>query len=109
MNTYIVLLTMTSAEVDDLEGPLEEAFADGAPATRSTIARHGGRLVEIYLTMGQYDGVMIVEFPDDVSCAGNAGAAQYRWPYADLARLSREPVARDRRERRRLMPMSMLS
>ena len=69
MNTYIVLLTMTSAEVDDLEGPLEEAFADGAPETRSTIERHGGRLGEIYLTMGQYDGVMIVEFPDDVSCA----------------------------------------
>ncbi len=69
MNTYVVLLTMTSAEVDDLDTPLEEAFADGAPATRSTIERHGGTLKEVYLTMGQYDGVLIVEFPDDVSCA----------------------------------------
>lgn len=69
MNTYIVLLSMTAAEVQGLDTPLAEAFADGAPATRSAIARHGGKLVEIYLTMGQYDGVMIVEFPDDVSCA----------------------------------------
>ena len=69
MNTYVVLLTMTSAEVNDLDTPLEEAFAHGAPETRSTIERHGGKLVEVYLTMGQYDGVMITEFPDDVSCA----------------------------------------
>lgn len=69
MNTYIVLLTMTGAEVSDLDTPLEEAFADGAPETRATIERHGGKLIEIYLTMGQYDGVLIAEFPDDVSCA----------------------------------------
>ena len=69
MNTYVVLLTMTSAEVADLDTPLEEAFAGGAPEARSTIERHGGKLVEVYLTMGQYDGVLIVEFPDDVSCA----------------------------------------
>ena len=69
VNTYIVLLSMTSAEVGDLDTPLEEVFANGAPATRSTIERHGGKLVEVYLTMGQYDGVLIAEFPDDVSCA----------------------------------------
>lgn len=69
MQTYIVLLTMTGAEVDELDGPLEEAFANGAPATRATIERHGGKLVDIYLTMGQYDGVMITEFPDDIACA----------------------------------------
>lgn len=69
MNTYVVLLTLTSAEVNDLDTPLEEAFADGAPETRSTIERYGGKLVEVYLTMGQYDGVLIAEFPDDVSCA----------------------------------------
>ena len=69
MNTYIVLLTMTSAEVGDLAGPIEQAFADGAPETRSTIERHGGTLKEIYLTMGQYDGVLIAEFPDDIACA----------------------------------------
>ena len=69
MQTYIVLLTMTGAEADELDGPLEEAFANGAPATRAIIERHGGKLVEVYLTMGQYDGVMITEFPDDISCA----------------------------------------
>lgn len=69
MNTYVVLLTMTGAEVDDLETPLAGAFAEGAPETRKTIEGHGGRLVEIYLTMGQYDGVLIAEFPDDIACA----------------------------------------
>lgn len=69
MNTFVVLLTMTVVEVDDLDSPLEEAFAHGAPETRSTIERHGGKLVEAYLTMGQYDGVLIAEFPDDISCA----------------------------------------
>ena len=69
MNTYTVLLTMTGAEVEGLDGTLEEAFADGAPATRAIIERYGGKLVEIYLTMGQYDGGLIAEFPDDVSCA----------------------------------------
>jgi uncharacterized protein with GYD domain len=69
MNTYVVLLTMTSAEVEDLDTPLEEAFANGAPETRATIERHGGKLVGVYLTMGQYDGVLITEFPDDITCA----------------------------------------
>ncbi|MDE2815704.1 MAG: GYD domain-containing protein [Chloroflexota bacterium] len=69
MNTYVVLLTMTSAELDDVAGPIEDAFADGAPETRQTIERHGGKLVEVYLTMGQYDGVLIAEFPDDIACA----------------------------------------
>ena len=60
---------MTSAEVNDIDGPVEKAFADGAPETRSTIERRGGKLVEVFLTMGQYDGVLIAEFPDDVSYA----------------------------------------
>lgn len=69
MNTYVVLLTMTGAEVDDIETPLAEAFAEGAPETRKTIESNGGNLVEIYLTMGQYDGVLIAEFPNDIACA----------------------------------------
>lgn len=69
VSIYIVLLTMTGAEVSDLDVPLEEAFAHGAPETRATVERYDGKLLEIYLTMGQYDGVLIAEFPDDVSCA----------------------------------------
>lgn len=69
MNTYVVLLTMTGTEVEDLDSPLAAAFAEGAPETRSKIESHGGKLVEIYLTMGQFDGVLIAEFPDDIACA----------------------------------------
>ncbi len=36
MQTRIVLLMMTSVELANLEGPIEEAFAHGAPATRRT-------------------------------------------------------------------------
>ena len=52
MNTHIVLLTMTSGDVNDIDGPIERAFADGAHVTRSTIERRGGKLVEVFLTHG---------------------------------------------------------
>ena len=47
---------------------MKDAISDGAPETRKLIEAHGGKLVEIYMTMGRYDGAMIVEFPDDLSC-----------------------------------------
>lgn len=47
----------------------QEAIAGGAPETRRIIKRNGGKLIEAYLTNGPYDGIMIVEFPNDVFCA----------------------------------------
>ena len=36
---------------------------------RQVIEDHGGKLVEIYLTMGHYDSMAVMQFPDAVSCA----------------------------------------
>lgn len=48
--------------------PVKEAIADGAPSSHALMESHGGKLLSIYLAMGQYDSAAIVEFPDDLSC-----------------------------------------
>ncbi len=68
MATYLVLATMSSSGVGTDGSSVKDAIADGAPESRKLIEAHGGKLVETYLTMGQYDGAMIVEFPDDLAC-----------------------------------------
>lgn len=66
MPTYIVLTNLTP---DGLEG-IEALEPEDVVATTSEIfAEQGGELRDAYLTMGQYDGVAIAEFPDDQSCA----------------------------------------
>ena len=46
--------------------------------------------------MGQYDGVLMTEFPDDVSCAPrHARVAQLRRDYPNITRFSGEPVERN--------------
>ena len=46
-----------------------DALGEGAPETRKVIEDHGGKLLEIYLTMGQFDSVAVMQFPDAVACA----------------------------------------
>jgi len=38
-------------------------------AARKAAEAEGGKLLTWYLTMGQYDGVFISEFPNDEACA----------------------------------------
>ncbi len=68
MATYLVLTSFTGSEAGVDSESIKDAMADGAPEARKLIEAHGGKLVEIYMTMGQFDGAMIVEFPDDLSC-----------------------------------------
>lgn len=42
---------------------------DRTPALRPVIEALGGRLETAYLTFGEYDAVVIVEFPDNTSAA----------------------------------------
>jgi len=67
MATYLVLGNFTGPAGSEAD-PIEELIAEGAPDSRKLIEAHGGKLIEIYLTMGQYDLAAIVEFPDDLSC-----------------------------------------
>ena len=68
MQTFIGLISL-EAGGSAAAGAYRDALGEGAPETRKVIEDHGGRLVEMYLTMGQYDSVAIMEFPDAVTCA----------------------------------------
>lgn len=64
MATYIVLFTYTRQGMDKIrEGP------DRIEAARRSFQAMGAELKQFYLTMGQYDGVVIVEAPDDDTMA----------------------------------------
>ncbi len=69
MATYVMLMKMGAggAGVDDES--ISDAISEGAPESHKMIESFGGKVKGIYMTMGQYDFVAIVEFPDDESCA----------------------------------------
>ena len=68
MQTFIGLISL-QADSGAAEGAYRDALGEGAPETRKVIEDHGGKLVEIYLTMGQFDSVAVMQFPDAVACA----------------------------------------
>jgi uncharacterized protein with GYD domain len=67
MPTYIGLLRYTSDGVKGIKG----RWAQGNPNDRQRAAAKamGCELKAAYITMGQYDGVAIVEAPDDATMA----------------------------------------
>lgn len=68
MPTYVVLIKMTGGGAGADQESFKDAISGGAPESRKLIEKHKGKLKEIYLTMGQYDGAAVVEFPDDLAC-----------------------------------------
>ncbi len=64
MATYIVLFNYTRQGMDKIK---EEP--DRIEAARRSFRAMGAELKQFYLTMGQYDGVVIVEAPDDDTMA----------------------------------------
>jgi uncharacterized protein with GYD domain len=70
MPTYVTLIRYTQQGIEtfkDLPGRLEE--------TRKVGEAVGAKLVAYYLTMGQYDAVVVSEAPDDETLAKLALAA----------------------------------
>lgn len=64
MPTYVTLFQFTQQGIQNIkESP---ARLDTA---RASIEAAGGKIVGYYLTMGQYDGVIITEGPDDETVA----------------------------------------
>ncbi len=60
MPTYITLLRFTQKGIESIkEGPTR------LDAAKQTYRAMGGELKAFYLTMGQYDAVVISEAPDD--------------------------------------------
>jgi len=60
MPTYISLLNWTDEGVRSFKDTLERATAAGELAERM-----GGKLEDVYWTVGPYDVVSVAEFPDD--------------------------------------------
>ena len=64
MPTYISLVNWTEQGIQDLkESPVR------ADATAELAESMGGKLVELYWTVGPYDIVSIIEAPDDETAA----------------------------------------
>lgn len=62
MPTYVVLGNWTDQGIRNIkESPKRE------DALRALWEKHGGRVKDLYRTMGRYDFVAIVEAPDDVT------------------------------------------
>jgi uncharacterized protein with GYD domain len=64
MATYVILFSYTRQGMDRIkESP------DRVDAARRLFREMGAELKQFFLTMGQYDGVVIVEAPDDETMA----------------------------------------
>ncbi len=62
MPTYIVLGNWTDQGIRQIkDSPKRE------DALRTLWEKHGGRVKDLYRTMGRYDFVIVVEAPDDVT------------------------------------------
>ena len=60
MPTYISLMNWTSQGIGGLP-----AWRDRVDESERAIASRGGRLVDMYVTLGRYDLVEVFEAPDD--------------------------------------------
>ena len=77
MPTYVTLLSYTEQGISTVE-----SSPNRIESAKHLAADLGGEFKAFYLTFGQYDGVAIVEFPDDETAAeyaltiGKGGNAQ---------------------------------
>ena len=77
MPTYVTLLNFTEQGISTVE-----SSPDRIDSARELAADMGGEFQAFYLTFGRYDGVAVVEFPDDETAAeyaltiGKAGNAK---------------------------------
>jgi uncharacterized protein with GYD domain len=62
MLLYVVLIRFTQKGIEQVK-----YSADRANDTYERIARYGGRVKGLYLTLGQYDVVHLFEVPDEES------------------------------------------
>jgi uncharacterized protein with GYD domain len=62
MPHYIILWSWSEKGIENVKDS-----SNRADQFKKTLENKGGRLVSIYWTFGQYDGVAIVETPDDAT------------------------------------------
>jgi uncharacterized protein with GYD domain len=64
MPTYIMLIRYTDEGVRTVKD-----LASRRPNLRAMVEQMDGKVVGSYVTQGQYDGVLTVDFPDDSAAA----------------------------------------
>ena len=97
MATYISMVSMSGNEPAE-PGSVSDAISQGAPETRKLIEEHGGTLHEVYLTMGAFDVLMVMEFPT------HRPAPRPCWPCASNLVVSPRPSRRSPRASGRRLP-----
>ncbi|HLJ59518.1 MAG TPA: GYD domain-containing protein [bacterium] len=64
MATYVMLVNFTQKGIEDIKhGP------DRLTAAKERVRKSGGEIKAFYLTMGQYDAIIIMEGPNDETVA----------------------------------------
>jgi len=64
MPTYVLLTTFTQQGIENVRDSPERT-----EHAKEMIESIGGTWKEFFVTMGQYDGVVIADFPDDATAA----------------------------------------
>jgi uncharacterized protein with GYD domain len=64
MAKYVVLVNLTEQALRDIK-----AAPDRTEGAKKLARELGGEMIESYFTMGQYDLVGIMDFPDDAAAA----------------------------------------
>ena len=67
MPTYVLLLNYTDEGMRNIQ-----YLPQHVTAFRQAVEAAGGRVPQIYLTMGQYDVIAIIEAPSDQACVSIA-------------------------------------
>ena len=62
MATYVLLLNFTDQGIRNVKDTTKRA-----EAFKSIADKAGGKVKEVYWTLGQYDGVLIIEAPDEAT------------------------------------------
>ena len=62
--TFVVLLNYTEQGIKNFKD-----MPARAKAAEESFSKVGGKLLSYHLTLGQYDAVVIAEFPDDAAAA----------------------------------------
>ena len=62
MATYVLLLNFTDQGIHNAKDTIKRA-----EAFRSLVDKVGGKVKDVYWTLGQYDGVLIFDAPDEAT------------------------------------------
>jgi uncharacterized protein with GYD domain len=92
MANYVMLFHWTHQGIDHVK-----AVPERIGAAKQLFAKHGAKVKELFMMMGQYDSMFVVEAPDDdtvataalaIGALGNVRTETHRaWSEADIKKI----------------------